>query len=461
MGPPDCGLASAAFCESFDAPSKEGGRGGDLDPKLWSASRLAPQGPTDGKLAFPVGAALLPPCREGSPTLALPPNDTLVCDPNPEIRNSHLLVAVASQNYGINSYRIRQPFDFAGRTGKIVFDAQGYQSLGWISLEVTEDPIPAPSYALFVNDEGGIIPKNGFELQFSTTCGQGGVPTVFGLRHLHEFKDYADTVHGREGFDCPSAKKSSLNHFEITVSQQKIEVFITPYSEDGVNFGPTKLHFSANVGLNFNRGYVHISTRNHASLKYSTGEWSGNAGETDLNAWLARWDNVGFDGPILGNTREYEVPDALTPVTLPITDPHNPGNEGVNIGYIVPDAATGPSATLKIKDVDLAKAKSARLSLAAWYPDTGDVTTYVLNYRFNGGTWRQRPMSAGEAGLFKGPVVTGSNGTPGILGAIGQMIDVDLADLTDGENTLEFTTTNVPQNIKAGVANIDLVLTTE
>ena len=32
------------------------------------------------------------------------------------------MTAVAMQNYGVNSYMIRQPFDFAGRTGKIVFD---------------------------------------------------------------------------------------------------------------------------------------------------------------------------------------------------------------------------------------------------------------------------------------------------------------------------------------------------
>jgi hypothetical protein len=32
------------------------------------------------------------------------------------------MTAVSIQNYGVNSYMPRQPFDFAGRTGKIDFD---------------------------------------------------------------------------------------------------------------------------------------------------------------------------------------------------------------------------------------------------------------------------------------------------------------------------------------------------
>lgn len=58
------------------------------------------------------------------------------------------MVAVGAQNYGQNSYRIRQPFDFAGRTGKIVFDADATvenRLIGWVSVQVTEDPVNAPT----------------------------------------------------------------------------------------------------------------------------------------------------------------------------------------------------------------------------------------------------------------------------------------------------------------------------
>src|SRR5882724_2839229 len=371
MGPPDCGLASAAFCDGFDAPAKIQGRGGEIDSSRWSVARLSPLGPTAMGAAFPIGAAKLPPCRDGSPALVWPPNDTLVCDPNPDLKNSHLMVAVAAQNYGENSYRVRQPFDFAGRTGKIVFDAQGYSTLGWVSIEVTEDPIPNPSYAVFVNDEGGIIPKNGFEVQFSQTCGQGGVPTVFGMRTFHEFHDYADNVQSRDSFDCPKAKKGALNHFEITVAQSKVEVFVTPFSPDGVSFDEPKLMFSTATSLPFTRGYVHITVHNHATLKYSTGTWAGVSGETDLDAWIARLDNVGFDGPILSDTREYEAPEALTPAATPYDDPSNPSKKGVNIGYLAPDVAMGASTPLTFSGVDLSKVKSAQLALVGWYPSGG------------------------------------------------------------------------------------------
>lgn len=462
MGPPNCGLDSAAFCDGFDKPATNKGRAGDLDIASWSMSRLSPLGPTDMMKAFPIGAALLPKCREGSPMLAWPEDDNLVCDPIPAIKNSHLLMAVAAQNYGENSLRIRQPFDFAGRTGKIVFDAQGYSTLGWISLEVTDEPTGVPSYGTFVNDEGGVFPKNGFEIQFSDTCGMGGEPTVFGWRTFHEFKDYVDTVTSRSGFDCPSAKKGYLNHFEVTVSQKKVEVSVSPYSEDGVNFGELKQVLSVPVSLPFTRGYVHITTHNHATLKYSTADHAGNQGETDLNAWIAPWDNVGFDGVILKDTREYEAPDSLTETTSSYVDPHNPTMKAINIGYIAPDVATGQSPPIKIAGVSLDKAKSAELALTAWYPgDNQKIDGVVLKYRFNGGAWRDRPVNAAEAAHFNKPQVINGGGTPGILNAIGQIIDIDLADLVEGDNTVEFATENSPQGMPPGVANIDLILKLE
>lgn len=462
MGPPNCGLPSAAFCDGFDAPSKVRGRAGDLDPTRWSLSRLMPQGPMDNGAAFPVGAAVLPKCRDGSPTLAWPPNDTVVCDPQPNVKNPHLLVGVASQNYGINSYRIRQPFDFAGRTGKIVFDAQGYATLGWISLALTDEPIGVPSYALYVNDEGGVLPKNGFEIHFSQTCGQGGTPTVFNWRHFHEFKDYTDTVQMQSGFDCPSAKKGRMNHFEITVAQDKVEVFASPFSEDGVMFAAPKLVLSTAVSLPFTRGYVHLSTHNHASLKYSTGTWAGNQGETDLNAWTAVWDNVGFDGVIVTDTREYEAPDSLTESTLDLGDPHNSSKKALNIGYVVPDVAMGASSPLKFTGVDLGGAKSAQVVLTSWYPNAdGKISDVVLRYRFNGGTWRGRKVSPAEAALYTRPVVKGVGARPAILNAIAQTIDVELADLIAGDNTLEFATRNSKLGPPVGVANVDLILRTK
>ena len=74
---------------------------------------------------------------------------------------------------------------------------------------------------------------------------------------------------------------------------------------------------------------------------------------------------------------------------------------------------------------------------------------FVLRYRLNGGMWRDRPVNAEEIATLTG----GNN-----QGAIAQTIDLTMSDLVRGDNTLEFVTSNVPQNYPPAVANVDLVL---
>ena len=104
-------------------------------------------GPSGDGEAVGIGLASVPSCRGGLPAKVSPSADTLICDGNDNIQSNHLLTLVAAQNYGQNSYRIRQPFDFASRTGTIVFDADAVADglLGWVSLEVTEEPTQLPT----------------------------------------------------------------------------------------------------------------------------------------------------------------------------------------------------------------------------------------------------------------------------------------------------------------------------
>jgi hypothetical protein len=112
MGGGSCGLAQPAFCEPFDRPHASRGRMGELDPARWSAGRVQPNLPSGAGRAMPIGAATLPACRSGRTAKGFPDQATLICPKAAGIASSHLLVA--AQNYGQNSYRIRQPFDFAG-----------------------------------------------------------------------------------------------------------------------------------------------------------------------------------------------------------------------------------------------------------------------------------------------------------------------------------------------------------
>ena len=69
-----------------------------------------------------------------------------------------LLIATAAQNYGQNGYRIRRPFDFADRTGTIVFDGTITPMgplYGWISLAITGAMSDRRRNTSFVRPTGG------------------------------------------------------------------------------------------------------------------------------------------------------------------------------------------------------------------------------------------------------------------------------------------------------------------
>ena len=102
-----------------------------MDPSKWATARLSGEfGFSGSGAANPVAIAPIPQCRAGiTQSSVFPPNDTLICDPS-GTRSSRLMTAVSMQNYGVNSYMIRQPFDFAGRTGKIAFDVDAVDQGG-------------------------------------------------------------------------------------------------------------------------------------------------------------------------------------------------------------------------------------------------------------------------------------------------------------------------------------------
>jgi hypothetical protein len=434
-GPAGCGLEHAAFCETFDEPAGATTRAGELDPKRWSAARMCNiGGPSGNGEAVAIGPATVPACRSGLPSQILPSDDALVCDGNDQLQSKHLLVLVAAQNYGQNSYRIRQPFDFGGRTGKIVFDTQGYNTglLGWVSLELSEDPTPAPSFTLQQNFENGAIPRNALEIQFSHNCGGDKV----GIGELLTYTDFVQTRLLENEGNCADAASGKLNHFEIEISAGHVDVYATPASDDGVSFGNRVLLDGADIDLPFSRGYVSITTHNHATLKYSN---------DTLDAWAARWDNVGFDGPaVTDGWREYEALDSLSMA-----------DEGrVNVGWRVDDEANGPAQQIEIPGVDLQNVTGAKLALENWsLHAAGDPpeANFALNYRVNGKAWTKRSLTPSELAVMADLPNAGTRSL---------MLDVDTADLVSGTNTLEFTTSNAPLSYPPVVLNIDLILRT-
>ena len=360
-----------------------------------------------------------------------------------------------------------------------------------ISLEVTQDPTPAPSFTLEQNYENGSIPRNGIEVQFAHLCGGENV----GVSDIIVYDDFAQASVFSLGA-CAPAARGKLNHFEVRLSEQHIEVYATPPSDDGLTFGEPVLLGSADIALPFSRGYVHFTTHNHATLKYSVegicDPQNGNAdcasygggfqcvedGPFDsfcrengtgictspadcqpfgpdytcderqtcvIDAWLTRWDNLGFDGPaVVGAFREYEALDSLTPTSSGKT----------NVAYRVADAGQGPAQTIQIDGVDIAGATSAKIALQNWaLHDAGSAppVDYALNYRLNGGAWKARTLTASELQMMSDLPNAGTRSI---------MLDVDMADLVAGANEIEFTASNANQGYPPVVLNIDLILET-
>jgi hypothetical protein len=222
--------------------------------------------------------------------------------------------------------------------------------------------------------------------------------------------------------------------------------------------------------LPFSRGYVSLIARNHATLKY----WSG-------ASWATRWDNVGFDGPILRGGREISVPEPLG-VTTGVSGCEVGGEcvsrgkviqdgliadgdecveceaegEGRTTGWVVPREDEAP-VSIEIPEVSLVGATGARLVLAADYPwfEWNDVfpppTALALRYRLNGGTWHERFVTAEEANAFGGE----QQGA----GLLNQVITLEVSELVEGTNVLELTSLGTwTGEYRAAVVGLDMIL---
>lgn len=478
-----CGLPMPAFCETFETGPSPVTRSGELDATRWSVMRGMPYDSASFDDAYRIGPALIGACRADlSDTRVLPDHDALVCDPTPTIASRHALVATAAQNYGLSTYRIRQPFDFAGRIGTIHVDLDLTNDGlgGWPAIILSGDPAASPSFDW---EERGSGPRNGIEIELST--GWCNTPSTVSAR-IFTFADYAQTTRVPT-VDCDTphvtTRSGALSHVEILVTQQHVEVWASEPSDDGLTFGAMTRLWSGDVDLPFSRGYVSLALRNHATIKY----WRSSAA-------TLRFDNVGFDGPVVTGWREYSAPDSLVPYAgLPgctldgaacqwVGDviPAHPADEdrircadtgctydggGVSVGYVLPNENdTEPPVSLTFEGVSLAGATRARLVLAGHYPtfDWNGVshppTAVALRYRIDGGAWHERFLTPEEAVAYTdfNPEIGGAGAGAGILS---QVVDLDPSELHDGTVTIEMTSAHTwTGTYRAMVSAVDLVL---
>lgn len=461
--PGTCGFDAPAFCDTFENGPQDGGRSGELDPQFWSVVRGIPGSASSFDQAIPIGPALIGKCRTDlSDTTVLPDADVMVCDPIDTIPTRHALGTAAAQNYGLSTYRIRQPFDFAGRTGtiKLDMDLTNNGLGGWPALIIAQDPSAAPSFDW---QERGSGPKNGIEIEFGT----GWCNTPHTLQTIvYTFADYTQSSFV-PSFDCANphavTAPDSLSHVEVYLTEQHIEVWVSDASTDGTSFPNFQKLWEGDLDLPFSRGYVSLALRNHATMKY----WLGSAA-------AVRWDNIGFDGPKLDDIHDYSAPDSLLAFQkLPGCKmdgsadcqwegdvipkfPTDDGRKacaaatcdfmgkGLTVGYAVPNEgdADAPPTALDFSGVDLGAATRARLILAIDYPwfewnGVNHPPEFMsLMYRVNGGAWHERPVDDAEANAFKDyfPELGGAGASSGLLN---QAVELDLSELKAGANRVE------------------------
>jgi len=402
--PNTCNLPTPAFCDTFTTASP-GGRGGGLDETRWSVTR---------QLAGNAwGPSTLPICDQNLGAI-VPDSDVNVCPA--DATGSYFDEQFDDHGTFVRmSFRPRQAFDFAGRTGTITMDVDAKTEGGhsyWVEVWIADQPQPA------VGNGPGVAtqPRNGIGLEFSGCAAETPGGNVATVQYIDLARNYAWTqLHYGNDFsspNCVTTADGQRNHFEIRLSQNHVEVWGT----DKGPSGPLKqLAVKDGINLPFTRGYV-----SYAHTHYNAAKQGASPDQH------YEWASMGFDGPVLPAARGYDVPDALTP--------HADGS--VTLSYALSGGAHPGSPAFVLHAIDLTGATDASLNLDV---ESNFSTASGLQYRLNGGPWRN------VASPF--PDVQGD------WRAVS--VPISLADLKNGDNTLELAAAT-----GLDVQNIDVTVNT-
>jgi hypothetical protein len=431
VAPANCGLAQTAFCETFDAPAGNGNRSGDLNGTVWGVSRAL------GGLNFGQGqynsASPTMMNRCGQNVLVQPPNDVAIC-------NGRLVEAQTDQ-HSVTSLAIypKQPFDFAGRTGTVVFDVSD-DSHGshraWPEFWMTDKPVPAP-FTHFSSLQQ--VPFNGFGVRFAAFCPPSppgdpgcGVRFVCHNEPLNvpvitvdsavvvssyvsndSFTDINTGTIAVTPVDCVKASSGpgDMNHFELRIAQSGIDVYAT----DAGTLAPLKkIATIGNVTLPLTRGLIWIEDVHY----------NGDKDGPDQGTHTFTWDNVGFDGPVLARDLAFDVPDRLAPMSGIYT-----GLLNLGWGLFQNDAQPLSLTVPGVYNID--KATGAILTFNYYAEDP-----VTLSYRVNGGAWHDAPWPFGAC-----------------CGTKTLAVPVPLAEVQPGDNIVQFKTSDATE-----ISNVDLIL---
>ena len=405
-GGPGCGLVAAAFCDTFDVAHNGGTPTGDLDPTLWGVSRLGDINPGSINNGWvPSHNA----CAHGAETKA--PADVQIC-------NGQMVESVNDGGGAPNldTYP-KQPFNFAGRTGVVVFDVSADSEgthAAWPEFRITDEPVPGTRRMISIC----CPPHAQNQIGFSLDSGCPGQPNTTGVGVVDLAIDGAYQEHLSSRPNCiTKGSSAAMNHFEVRVSTTRLEVW-------GTDAGAPNLKLLAVEdipgGLHFSQGLVWLNDAHYNARKSIEPCECGTQFEHSFF-----WDNLGFDGPKTYRDLGFDVPYAGRPGPLSTA-----GDQLTNEGYHV---GAGP--------LDLT------VTGVRW-----DVTPTAAKVVYNAYSFDQTPISVSVNGHT--PVTLNWRETDITYGWRASAITVPVSDLVDGTNTLTFRSSSG----STVLANVSLIM---
>jgi hypothetical protein len=310
-----------------------------LDSVLWGVSRVSERANPSQGLLNTWNAASFSVCG-GSGVFA--PADVRLC-------GGKLYDAVSDGGgQSVLAMYPKQPFNFAGRTGKVVFDVSANSEgphAAWPEFWITDQPVPVPNRGV-----SGVATyaanSFGFAVDQGCAVGMTGISELYATK-ANKRIELPLTVHN----DCslPAGSLGQLNHFEVRISQSHVEVWASPPASTRLQL----LVSADDVGLTFTQGVVWVEDAHYNACK----------SDTQCTHTFA-WDNVGFDGPKTYRDRTFDVADNT-----------QRSGAAMNLGWEL--GATAVS--LKTMPVAWDKIPTKALVTLSWYAESQTVPSVRVN----------------------------------------------------------------------------------
>jgi hypothetical protein len=431
-----CRFASAppgdrpAFCDTFDMPMGTGNRSGDLNGVVWGVSRGTGGGDTyveaEGA-GVTSGGATADVCNEGLPIK--PEHDLRICN-----GVSHETMNDGGAFSHLAMYP-KQPFDIAGRTGTVVFDmsddTEGTHA-AWPEFWYTDTPSPEP---VFEGPSANVTTKNAFAIRFSGDCVLPGgcgypCPAAYNAPQGTQFmtaegalttRNYVthDVDSGNPDFtfrtlNCVrsgSAATGLLNHVELRISQQEVDVYATdagktsPLVEIAQIVPNSSTPTSGLVPLT--RGLIWLTDSHYNADK---------GGNHDQQTHTFLWDNVGFDGPVLPRDLSFDVLDRMQPDGLFYGFPE------YYLGWYLPQPGLPPSYDVTVTTQPMTAANIAAASGALLTFNAYVWNMPTISYNLNGHGWHDVPWPFPDDDIFTSRTYA---------------VPISLAEVQPGANTIQ------------------------